>query len=379
MKVLVPAMEKRSALVITRSLGKKGIKIIGCSHLKQNAGFFSKYCHKKYLYSSPFLDINQYLKDIKEIIEKEKPDIFFPTNEETLIPLLKERDYFAKWVKIPLPQNEIIEKTLDKIESFKIAERLQIPTPRLVEKNTKDISYPVIVRPRYSRELQENKIVSSKLFYAFSDSELSNFSNRDFFFQEYIPGQGFGFYALFDRGKPKSYFMLKRINEVPFTGGPSSLRESVYEEKLKEYGLKILKELQWHGVAMVEFRKDKRDNQFKFIEINPRFWGSLALSIKAGIDFPYLLYKMMQGEEIGENFDYQKGVKCRWLFGDFSYLWSVLFGKKIDFRPSRLKACIEFLRFFEKDLHYDYFQRDDLEPALMEILFSFSKLFKKIL
>ena len=45
-KVLVPAMERRGALAAARSLGKKGIEIIGCSHKKQAAGFFSKYCQK---------------------------------------------------------------------------------------------------------------------------------------------------------------------------------------------------------------------------------------------------------------------------------------------------------------------------------------------
>ena len=40
-------------------------------------------------------------------------------------------------------------------------------------------------------------------------------------------------------------------------------------------------------------------NEPKLIEVNPRFWGSLALAIYAGIDFPYLLYKLaMEGYEI---------------------------------------------------------------------------------
>ena len=249
----------------------------------------------------------------------------------------------------------------------------------MVENDFKNVSYPLIVRPKYSRGLEKDRITAKKLFYAFSSNDLSSLSDIDFFCQEYIPGQGYGFYALFDRGTPKAFFMLKRINEVPFTGGPSSLRESVYEEKLKEYGLKILKELQWHGVAMVEFRKDKRDNCFKFIEINPRIWGSLTLSIKAGIDFPYLLVKMAQSKEIEDSFDYRVGTKCRWLFGDFSHLFSVFFGRKIDWRPSRLKTLYRFFKFFGKDLHYDYFQKDDLRPAMVEILFSFGKLFKKIL
>lgn len=379
MKVLIPAMEKRSALAAARSLGKKGIEIIGCSDKKYNSGFFSKYCHKKYLYYSPFLGTEKYLKDLKKIIEKEKPEVFLPVNEETLIPLLREREYFEKKIKLPLPPNETLEKTFNKVETLKIARKLNIPCPKIINRNLVKIPFPLIARPKYSRRIEKNKVVADNLLYTASQKDLASFDSERFFLQEYIPGQGYGFYALFNRGIPKAYFMLKRIHEVPFTGGPSSLRESIYEEKLKEYGLKILKELNWHGVAMVEFRRDRRDGEFKFIEINPRFWGSLALSIFAGIDFPYLLIKLAQGQDLVENFNYKLGIKSRWLFGEFSYLLSVLFRKKVDWRPSRFKTCLEVLNFFNKNLYDDYFQKDDLKPALTEILFSFNRLFKRVI
>lgn len=349
MKVLIPAMEKRSALTVARSLGKRGVTIIGSSHTKLSPGFFSRYCHKKYLYRSPLVDIKGYLKDIQEIIEKEKPDVFFPINEETLLPLLKEREYFEKKIKLPLPSNEVLENAFDKILTFKIARKLNIPCPEMIE-NPSLISFPAIIRPKKSRRIVENRVVADKLFYALSPRDLVSFNPDLYFTQEYVPGQGYGFYALFDEGRPKAYFMLKRIHEVPFTGGPSSLRESVYEEKLKEYGLKILKELNWHGPAMVEFRKDFRDGKFKLIEINARLWGSLALPIYAGIDFPYLLFKLALGEKIEEKFNYKLGLKCRWFFGDVSYLFSVFFGKKIDWRPSRFKTLAEFMKFFDKKL-----------------------------
>ncbi len=377
-KILIPAMDKRSSLEAARSLGKRGFEVVGCSHTRLSSGFFSKYCRKKYLYCSPLEDANKYVDDIKRIIDMEKPDIFFPINEETLIPVLRERDYFEKKLILPLPSNETIEQTLDKVKTLKLAESLGIPCPKTV-KDFKKAKYPLIARPRRSRELVEGKIIGRKLYYAFSSRELTSFSHEDFFVQEYIPGRGYGFYAILDHGKPKAYFMMQRINEVPFTGGPSSLRESFYDQWLEEYGLKILKELKWHGAAMVEFRKDVRDNEFKFIEINPRLWGSLALSVYSGIDFPYLLAQLAPGKEIKEQFDYDIGVRARWLFGDISYLGSVLFGRKVDWRPSRMRAILDFFKFFGKDLHYDYFQSEDLVPSLAETLFSLVRLIKKIL
>ena len=86
--------------------------------------------------------------------------------------------------------------------------------------------------------------------------------------------------------------MHRRIRERLVMGGPSTCAESVYDSKLLDYGLRVLKNLKWHGVAMVEFKKDSIDGEFKLMEINPKFWGSLDLAIASGVDFPYLLYNM---------------------------------------------------------------------------------------
>ena len=64
---------------------------------------------------------------------------------------------------------------------------------------------------------------------------------------------------------------------------------------------------------MVEFKKDPRDGQCKLMEINPRFWGSLELSVLSGVNFPYLLYRMETEGDIEPVIDYKEGIRCRWL------------------------------------------------------------------
>jgi hypothetical protein len=53
----------------------------------------------------------------------------------------------------------------------------------------------------------------------------------------------------------------------------------------------------WHGVAMVEFKIDRRDQLPKLMEINGRFWGSLQLAIDAGVDFPAILLQTLEAVE----------------------------------------------------------------------------------
>jgi predicted ATP-grasp superfamily ATP-dependent carboligase len=75
-------------------------------------------------------------------------------------------------------------------------------------------------------------------------------------------------FFLFDRGEPKACFFHRRIREKPPSGGVSVLRKSIpVDLKIKEYGIQLLKLLNWHGVAMVEFELDERDNTPRLSDI----------------------------------------------------------------------------------------------------------------
>ena len=65
----------------------------------------------------------------------------------------------------------------------------------------------------------------------------------------------------------------------------------------------------------------KSDGTPYLIEINGRFWGSLQLSIEAGIDFPFLLYKLALGNKLECELSYKEGVKSRWLLGDLDHFY----------------------------------------------------------
>jgi predicted ATP-grasp superfamily ATP-dependent carboligase len=54
----------------------------------------------------------------------------------------------------------------------------------------------------------------------------------------------------------------------------------------------------------------------RFLEVNPRFWGSLALGVEAGVDFPLLYYRCCLGESVGP-VRQRNGVKVRFFPGDF--------------------------------------------------------------
>jgi predicted ATP-grasp superfamily ATP-dependent carboligase len=108
-------------------------------------------------------------------------------------------------------------------------------------------------------------------------------------------------------------FAHQRNREYPISGGPSTDRVSILAPQLVELSIHLLKELKWQGIAMVEWKIDPRDGQPKLMEINPRFWGSLELAIRSGVDFPTLYARVASGEMVRPVLNYRVGVQCRWM------------------------------------------------------------------
>ena len=89
--------------------------------------------------------------------------------------------------------------------------------------------------------------------------------------------------------------MHRRVRENPPTGGASVCAVSIYDGKLLDYGRRLLDALNWHGVAMVEFKRDRLSGELYLMEINPKLWGSHDLAIASGMDFSSALVDMSMG------------------------------------------------------------------------------------
>jgi len=188
--------------------------------------------------------------------------------------------------------------------------------------------------------------------------------------QEYIPGVAYHVGVLCSHSRLRAICCIKEHRTLPVTGGYATLRETTeVDYRMKEAASRLLSALNWHGVAEVEFKLDSRDSTPKLMEINGRFWGSLELAMAAGIDFPYLLYRLTLDGDVKPTLSYNVGVKRRWLDGDFVFLSNVL--KNVDFHadieyPDKWHALADFLKIW--DAKFDCLYLYDLLPFLSGFL-----------
>jgi predicted ATP-grasp superfamily ATP-dependent carboligase len=367
-KVLVTDADALHSLVIVRSLGTKGMKVSMASHRRVfSLSFYSRFCRERIIYPSPkrhkgFIDF------MLDLVRAKGFDILLPVRS-TVTPLIAQHaQKFEPFVHFVLPSSESMATANNKETTFRFAEKVGIPVPRTlyprkfsdIEGEARSFRFPVVTKALVGSGSRGVAYLNSREeLLRFAEKNLvqeSDLVEKRWIVQEYIRGSGCGFFAIFDRGEPKAIFMHRRLREYPITGGPSTLAESIYHPRLRELGLKLLAALKWNGVAMVEFKLDEQDNEFKLMEINPRFWGSLNLPVASGVDFPYLFCLLAMKQDFEPVFRYKEGVKFRWLFpGDFMHLVAQ-YGLSSEF----------YKDFFDPMVRYDI-SLSDIKPNVLEL------------
>lgn len=360
----------RKSLAAVRALGRQGIGVVVGESTRLATAAFSKYSNRTVVYPSPLLNPADFLDFLQRHLSRNSYRMLLPMEYETLSLISQNYADFSRYSYIPVVSYEKLKIAQSKEKILRLADSLGIPTPRTwyiddisqIDTLKDELPYPVVIKPRkaagalgvsYPETPEELEAQYLSVHRRFPHPMI----------QEFIPREGPGYGASFlidERGRVKASFVHKRLREYPVTGGASTYRESAIHNDIREMAQSLLQALKWFGVAMVEFKVDPRDGVPKLMEINPRFWGSLALAVGAGVNFPHLLYRMSRGENFSPVERYKVGVRCRWLLpGDMLHF---------IYNPERLSLIPEFFRFFDKNTSYDILSMDDPLPAMARIL-----------
>ncbi|NNL85193.1 MAG: ATP-grasp domain-containing protein, partial [Myxococcales bacterium] len=306
--------ETRAALAVTRSLGRAGVDVQVLANTPTSLAGVSRYAAARTTLPDPNRTPDAFCAVLEELAAASGPAVWLPLTDASLTLVSSIRDRLGE-VVLPFPDAGALARAWDKWETLAAASEAGLATPDTILLDSREVvvqaeqrcRFPAVLKPRFSRwrapdgslrtgvvervDRPEDLRAAWERLHAEIPSPL---------LQEFIPGGGMGVFALADRGRVVANFAHRRLREFPPSGGVSVLRESIeVPETLAKASASLLASLEWHGVAMIEFRVDARDGTPYVMEINPRFWGSLQLAIDAGVDFPALLYRMALGEALG--------------------------------------------------------------------------------
>lgn len=386
--VIVTDGEQRSALATVRSLGKAGSSVHVCASRSNSIAGSSRYCTGQTTVADPLRNAEEFASGLVRLVQDKKADVLLPVSEASLLAVLPRRERFS--CVIPFPAADAFERICDKREVLKRAESRGIAVPTQIEiasaaerkRLDQALNFPLVLKPSRSVSGPEGGRVRAGVAYASDETELYAALNcfppaaYPILVQQRIAGPGFGISILLWDGELRAAFAHRRIREKPPSGGVSVLRESIpLDTGLLSKCITLLRDFNWQGVAMVEFKLDDKSGAPYLMEINGRLWGSLQLAIDAGVDFPSLLVQSALGMNSPPAIAYRSGVKTRWEWGDVDQLLSTVLHPKNAFgrttsvpkRP-RLSAFADFFRAFSPENLPEVFRRDDPAPFFQETI-----------
>lgn len=292
----------------------------------------SKYCKRFHLI--PGFEEPEYIPALLEVCKKERIDIVLPVHQEDLIEIAKSKDLFERsGFRLPIPAYPLIELAIDKYRMARLARANGISTPEtnlLGEISIGDlgrrIALPILVKLRRSTgQRGQRKIDSIEDFEVHIQSLLERYAEEEIIIQEYIPGTVheamYTVGLLFDHNHQlKACVPLKKIRSRPYTGGTAICTVADNRPDVREMALKLMGAFdEWEGIADIEIKVDPQ-GQPKFIELNPRPWGSIYGAFAAGVDFPMLWLKVGLREDIDMVCEFKEGVYGSFLSRDLVLL-----------------------------------------------------------
>ncbi len=388
MRILVLDGNQNQAVAAVRSLTGAGHTVLVGDSTSWNKAGWSRFARETFQYPSPQRQAEAFASRIAQLAAAQPgtlvlPTLVLPMTEATTLSLSLHRErVFGAGGCMVLPSHQQVLRAFDKQQTTELARSLGITVPRTMlvgnadeaERAARSLEYPVVLKPRASEELGEqgNVRAGGRPRYASTPAEFqsaySDISRRSsgVLVQQYVEGEGTGYFALMHHGELRAEFAHRRIRDVYPTGSGSAVRVSIEPEpEIRRAGLAILEALEWHGVAMVEFRWQAGKPPV-FMEVNGRFWNSLPLACYAGVNFPALLAQMAEHGDVPPVHGYRSGVRCRWFLGDFRHLIEVWKGPPPGYPgpyPGRFQTLASVLKPVPGTVH-DLFLWNDPLPEL---------------
>ena len=327
------------------------------------------------------------MSDLARLVAKTRAGVLIPISEASLLVVLRHRTAFS--CAVPFPTAESFNGICNKRDVLVAAQRHGIAVPQQIElrspNDTEALNgisrFPLILKPARSVAGTEGDRIKVGVTIVPRATELGASIRQipsaayPVLVQERIDGPGTGLSLLLWGGKLLAAFAHRRIREKPPSGGVSVLRESIpLDPDLLSRSLALLRDFDWQGVAMVEYKLDAATGVPYLMEINGRFWGSLQLAIDAGVNFPLLLVQAALGVQSAPVTEYGT-ARLRWEWGDVDHLIALLrrpspFGRLLPDQPpeNALRTVANFFRSFGQPSRAEVLRRDDPAPFVQETM-----------
>ena len=360
------------ALGVVRSLGRRGIPVwlFTDDHVLAAT---SRYVRRRL--RLPGGGPLARLQFLIRLAEEEGLDgwMLLPTTDANTELASRHHARLSKHFVVSVPAWPALRWAHDKRMSYALAERCGVAHPwTLAPSSEQDLSiasghFPVVVKPAYKPTT--NALTAAKAWPADDLRTLRSAYRKAcelvppsaVLVQEFVPGEGgtqFSYAGLAVDGRAVASLCARRVRQWPRRiGRASTFVETVTEPEVEEAAERLLDGMRFTGLVEIEFKRDPKGT-LQLLDINPRVWGWHSIGHRAGLDFPYLLWRLLRGEHV-EPVKGRAGVRWMRFATDLPMALS-------EMASGRLRLS-DYLRAFRGPVEFAIFAKDDPLPGLCEL------------
>lgn len=336
-RVILTHARSVQALAAARSLHQHGIEVIGGDSAPLMAMSFSRAAIDTFLYPPYETQPEEYIQAINENIRRFKPDsaetpyLLMPVDDDTAL-LSERRDELDPAVRLVAPALGSMKRVWPKTNLARTAEEFNIPIPETytiesesdLEDADKKLEGEFLLKAPDANGAKGIALVDEhadpeRLYESLIREQAAHKRAAELLAQELVPGTDYCVPVLCWQGRAITSMTYRNVVTFPSERGFGVVRETVDGAPLEKIARRLLEEINWSGVAQVDFRWDPEGNRGPWlIEVNARFWGGLFHCIQSGIDFPYLVYLLASDQELPEIPEPALGTKTRLPFAEFA-------------------------------------------------------------
>ncbi len=246
-------------------------------------------------YTTPAAKDEKFISTIADIIKKEKIQLLVPIVDYEFDKVGANIDEFKKLgciTAISSPQTIAIAN--EKEKTFKFFKEIGIDTPTTWMPselpNPKDIKYPIFIKPRTGRASLDVYKINNV-----DDLQRHLKDVDDPVLQEYVTGKEYTIDVLSDFNSRVIGIVPRQRVETKV--GISYKGKTVDDPIMIEKAKLIAEKMKNVGHCNIQLFVTA-EGRYCFFEINPRYAGTLTLTVAAGMNSPYLLCKMALGDKV---------------------------------------------------------------------------------
>lgn len=368
------------ALTLAYALGRRGIPIIQVATSIDTSKATSRFVREHVEVGNVAASPEPLYAALDALAVRWPGAVVLPLADTVLHALSLAHARFAGRLRINCPPTPAVTPILDKEQTHQLAARLGLPIPRTfdvpdlatLERLAPSLPFPLFgkIRDKVSSALLRGPADFGLAYYPDLASFRAAFAANPhhgalYLFQEYCPGQDVLLSLILHRGQVLTAFQGRSLRTLPSTGGVSVLvRSEPVDPVLCEQVAQLLRTVGWEGIAEADLRHDPVTGRIVLLEINGRFWGSLAAALNAGVDFPHYVYQLALGQKPFPPVRYQMGVVTHWALGDCKRL--VRLWRAPAPGESRFREVLRLLAAFRPGVRSMIWRWDDPGPAWAE-------------